>query len=341
MKKIILSLFCLVGITVFSKAQIIVTPVDSIEQLCLDELIGSGIIASGITYTGDTLALGIFNGPSELDFGQGIIISTGKASEIAASNTYFASTGLNTTGCPELDLLSGSTTFDAAVFEFDFIPATNKIEMAYVFASEEYPEFVNTNFNDIFAFFLNGPNPLGGNYLDENIALVPNSIFPVAINNVNSNFNSQYYVDNQTGQYVVFDGFTTELKAYADVIAGQQYHIKFAIADASDNVYDSGILIKKNSFKSVETSPEVNEGAILLDFEPILLPGTTGIALENITGNGVYQAGIFDISGRCVQSVSNISMTNNIISTQNIDSGTYIIELTGSNSRITKKITIL
>lgn len=333
MTKIILLILFGVCITINTKAQITITQVDSIEQLCLDELIGSGIIASGISYTGDTLALGIFNGTSELGFNQGIIISTGHASDVAGESIGFASNTFNTAGCPELEVLSGNTTFDAAVFEFDFIPATNKIEMNYLFASEEYPEFVNSNFNDIFAFFLNGPNPTGGSYLNENIAVLPNSIIPVAINNVNQYFNAQYYVNNLNGQYIVFDGFTTELKAYADVIAGQQYHIKFAIADASDQIYDSGILIKKNSFKCVEPDPSGSDDAISLDFEPVLLPNASGIALINLPGNSIYQAGIFDLSGRCVKTTNGITDSNNIINTQELSNGTYIIELSSQGLR--------
>ena len=95
------------------------------------------------------------------------------------------------------------------------------INFNYVFGSEEYPEFVNAGFNDAFGFFLSGPNPTGGMYVDQNLAIVPGTAnTPVSIFNVNNVSNSAYYVDNGDGftapqnsdpTVIQFDGFTTPL----------------------------------------------------------------------------------------------------------------------------------
>jgi len=102
-----------------------------------------------------------------------------------------------------------SSTNDAAVLEFDFVPTQSTISFQYVFASEEYNEYVD-QYNDVFGFFVNS----------QNIALIPGSSDPVTINNVNNGDNPQYYRDNDYGDFsqntpypTQFDGFTSVLQA--------------------------------------------------------------------------------------------------------------------------------
>ena len=63
-------------------------------------------------------------------------------------------------GDSDLDNLLGPgfSTEDAAVLEFDFecpVLQDTVISFQYVFTSDEYNEFVNDIFNDVFGFFLN------------------------------------------------------------------------------------------------------------------------------------------------------------------------------------------
>ena len=121
----------------------------------------------------------------------------------------------------------------------DIVATGSQLEFSYVFASEEYPEYVNTGFNDVFAFFISGPGISG----IQNIAMAPNSTEPVSINTINDQQNAQYYVDNANGMDIQFDGYTTELIATANVVPDESYHVKIAIADVSDAVFDSGIFL--------------------------------------------------------------------------------------------------
>ena len=52
------------------------------------------------------------------------------------------------------------------------------------------------------------------------------------------------------------------MTAHADVICGVPYHIKIAIADAGDGIYDSGVFLEAGSFSSVGVSiiPEISYG---------------------------------------------------------------------------------
>ena len=139
----------------------------------------------------------------------------------------------------------GSTnTNDAAVLEFDFVPEQDKVSFQYVFASEEYNEYVGS-FNNVFAFFLDG----------ENIALIPETTTPVSIHNVNNDNNSEFYNDNNPSDLgtptpfsIEYDGFTVVLTAVANVEAGVPHHIKLAVADTSDSILDSAVFLAASSF---------------------------------------------------------------------------------------------
>lgn len=52
---------------------------------------------------------------------------------------------------------------------------------------------------------------------------------------------------------VEFDGFTKLIQAKAPVVPGQLHTLEICIADASDLIYDSGVLIETGSFQSHES----------------------------------------------------------------------------------------
>lgn len=238
-------------------------------QLVQNVLVGNGVTVSNISYTGDPDAIGSFNGSNtNLGLGSGIVMTTGtvlpgtglfgaQQGPHGPNNDGSAGVDNNTPGSTQLTTIAGETTYNATILEFDFVPNSDSIKFKYVFGSEEYPEFVNAGFNDVFAFFISGPG-FGGNY---NMATIPGTNgTPVTIDNVNANLNSNYFVDNGDGNsapqnasslYIQYDGFTTVIEAKAQVQCGETYHLKMAIADVGDGVYDSGIFLEANSLKSV------------------------------------------------------------------------------------------
>ncbi|MBP7497738.1 MAG: SprB repeat-containing protein [Bacteroidales bacterium] len=264
-----------------------------LQDIVKNVLVGSGVEVSNITATGwfdndGTGQLGSFStGSSSTNLGiaKGILLSTGKIQDAKGPNNstnkmfqWYNATG-DKNSDSDLEMITGSTgsSRDAAILEFDFKPAATPLRFKYVFASEEYPEYVCSFYNDIFAFFLTGPKPGGGSYNKQNIAIIPGTSLPVAINSVNSgnpgidpisgvrydkndcistNYNN-YYINNNGGATIQYDGFTKVLIATAEVIPCQTYHIKLAIADFYDDKYDSGVFLEANSFSSDATSVNV------------------------------------------------------------------------------------
>src|SRR5947209_18459335 len=108
------------------------------------------------------------------------------------------------------------------------------VSFKYVFASEEYNQFVGSQFNDVFGFFLNG----------KNVALVPGTNSPVSINTINKQTNSQFFIDNDPADFgggpgplqVSLNGLTKVLTVSAEVNPGVVNHIKLAIQDDGDHV---------------------------------------------------------------------------------------------------------
>lgn len=270
--------------TLVSKAQLTVSTALTPAQLVQNVLLGGGVTASNITYNGVAVAAGSFNGAtSNIGFSSGIILATGDVNVAVGPNNSgsLSNGGAGTSSTdPELTSIATNTLYDAAILEFDFIPISDTVKFRYVFGSEEYPEYVCSNYNDVFGFFISGPNPAGGTYTNNNIAIIPTSNPPlaVAINSVNpgvagsssgggtctSLAYSSFYFDNETppGTSVQYDGFTVPLTAIAAVTCGQTYHIKIAIADVGDAAFDSGVFLEAGSFSSVGVTiiPEISYG---------------------------------------------------------------------------------
>ncbi|MBL7779036.1 MAG: choice-of-anchor L domain-containing protein [Chitinophagales bacterium] len=222
-------------------------------QQYLSNLMGGECVAiSNVSYQGPPQAFSYFE-DSAVSFGisRGIVISTGIANtDLSYPAGFFASTNLNMPG--DIDLTnslqqtSGTSyvTYDAVKIEFDFSsPVLDTVFVNYVFASEEYPEYVCTSFNDIFAFYVTDPT----NSTTQNIATIPGTNYPVSINNINNlpcTLAPQLYIDGTNSTLHCFDGYTVPLTASFIAQPGITYHLKIVIADAGDGVFDSGVFLQ-------------------------------------------------------------------------------------------------
>jgi gliding motility-associated-like protein len=319
-----------------SFGQLTTSTAQSPNALVQNVLLGSGVTVSNISFNGVPVTIGSFDASNtNLGIDEGIIMTTGTVQNVPGqgphgpNNNNDAGRDNSAPGYPLLSSLigGGTATFDAAILEFDFVPYSDSVQFNYVFGSEEYPEFVGSTFNDAFAFFITGPGIAGL----QNIAQIPGGGGPVTINNVHlaetNTFgtfpasNSAYYVNNNNGATIQYDGFTEVLTAESAVQCGETYHLIICIADAGDGLYDSGIFLEANSLSS-KTPVEINyllsqelygspdimgEGCvtttITLDREPevsanaltipinVLGTATEGIDYSNIPNSITFAAG--------------------------------------------------
>lgn len=260
----------------FCLAQIQIDTSRSADAIVKEVLLGSGVWAGNISYTGAPHAIAVFETDSViLPIKKGLLLTTGNVYMSKGPNKYTdMSWASKSPGYNLLETIANGPTHDAALLEFDFVTASENLSFNFVFASEEYTEYVGSKYNDVFAFFINGPS-----LENVNLATLPKSSTPITINSVNNKRNRKYYIDNPTEsinfpilydvrkkkvvknkyfnkkkalpQYnIQFDGFTTTLQAACKVVPGEIYHIQIAIADVADLILDSGVYLEANSFIS-------------------------------------------------------------------------------------------
>ncbi len=246
----------------------------TLEEYVNDILLGNGIQAFNITYQGGDQQLGYLTGGDEIfSISSGLVLSCDVSQNLECPEEFLACDGCLGNGFNDPDLLeiansvpdligqnfAVSSVNDGCVLEFDFIAAGDTVSFDYVFGSDEYETWINTQYNDVFAFFLSGPG-IDGPYASPagfpdgavNIAGVPNTDpnLPVTISSVNSGTNPEYYVDNQGGEDVCINGYTVPFTATYPVECGETYHIKLAIADGSDTALESVVVLEEGSFES-------------------------------------------------------------------------------------------
>lgn len=273
MKHIIFSI-AIFFLSQFVLAQNVIESQHSADYYVKNVLLGQNVVVGTVSQAGQPASFGQFICDSSIvGISKGMILSTGKVNGIFQPNstTEYTSYGVvpdrnnPLKGDPELDQLANGKSQDAAIIEFDFVPTKNVIEFRYVFASEEFIEYVGSEFNDVFGFFLSGPGITG----NKNLAILNDGKTPISVNTINQRKNPEFFRDNTFENSVVsrskkgtvisklyqsleFDGLTTILIAKAEVEPFQVYHLKIAIADVADEFLDSGVFLEAASFSSVE-----------------------------------------------------------------------------------------
>ena len=271
------------------------------DNLITNVFLGEGVEVVSITYDGNNQSVGYFTGGENvIGIERGIIMSTGSCSTQSNAGPFgaeevgnvFASDDSGFNGSdPDINSLATLTTFNLIKYTIVFKPVSDTVRFRYVFASEEYPEYACSSFNDIFGFFLSGPGingPFQNNGI--NMALIPGTNLPVTINNIHPLAGTQcgapaydqfYNNNNFTSNQPVYDGFLDVFTAEAVVIPCEEYTIKLVIADVGDSAFDTGVFLEAKSFGA---------GSLQVEATTVSLDGTLaeGCSPGTLTFNVPY-----------------------------------------------------
>lgn len=341
----------IIGSLSFVASSQLITGGNNPDDFISSALSSANVSISNVNYIGYNGAVSYFSANVQnMPFSSGLLMTTG-TTHIAVGPNNQANAGIdnNYAGYSPLTSMLGATTYNSSVISFDVIPYGDTLRINYIFASEEYPEYVCSQFGDGFAIYISGPGITGS----QNIARLPSSA-TITINNVNNGnpggtgsgigacgaTNPQYFVNNGNGSqapynssntYLEFDGLTVPLTAKSAVTPGQTYQIIIAIADAGDGIFDSGAFIEEGGITA-------SSGENTLDsFVSVLYNPSNQQATIKITEHqNNLNYSILDLSGK-VMAQAKITETT-LVDMSNYSSGMYLIQVEDSNGKISKKV---
>lgn len=246
-----------------------------------EAIFGDGVTVVGASYTGDDKSSGVYTdglatSPGVAPGDSGVILSTGRVRDFTrnsgeanqAANTSTDTGGVN--GNAQFDAAAGTSTYDASFLDVDFIPDNSVMTMQFVFSSEEYPEFQTSVFQDFVGVWVNGTQAT--------LEIGDGSSDPDSINGAS---NQNLYNDNTASDFnTEMDGFTLTLSLTMFVNPGVVNSIRIGIADVTDSIYDSNLLIAADSVQT--------ELVAMTDFVTTFPTGSRAV---DILGNDINNGG--------------------------------------------------
>lgn len=271
--------------------------------------------------------VGIFSGGGTggagplLGIEDGVVLVTGDVTSADGPNV---SSGITTGGedgptDSSLELIDGGNQFDTVAIEFDVVPAGNTLSMEFVFASDEYNEYVCSTFNDAMGIFVSGPGITG----EVNIARLSTNLTSFSINQINRGFagvasdsspapcnldNALFHTNNISNYdepttanqptpndvqnnftNVEYDGFTVPLEGELQVQPGQTYTIKVVTADIGDSQWDGAVFLNDVDSYNLDYGDAPDSYGTSSINQAIQLPGP---ARHSETSTSVYLGNI-------------------------------------------------
>jgi len=249
-----------------------------------DGLSQSGVFSNGIagTKAGAVEALSIDSGIFLTTGSTSNVTNTSKDLDVSGSATLRSNVKHPVIPTPDSDLigLDPAAKHDQVVYEFDFVINGSEpkiFALDYQFASEEYPDFVCSDKNDVFGFFISGGDLPG----TANLASVGGN--DTAVNFINGGKSglsavkapcdltrSSSFVKNykESGGFydpildgdhtLIYNGLTKVLRAYTILRPGISYHMKMAISDVDDRRYDSGVFVAPIQIKPLPAKSDID-----------------------------------------------------------------------------------
>ncbi|MCY0978852.1 choice-of-anchor L domain-containing protein [Chryseobacterium wangxinyae] len=317
--------------------------------------INNALVGSNVTITNPTLNYGnrlqqiaTFSGGTAANLGMnsGVFFGTGLNSELLTLNSVVRRDGDpanqiagGVASDPDLIQLVPNAVNNTLSYSFTITtgPKATTLNIKYQFGSEEYPNFVGSQFNDAFGFFVSGGNlattqnigrlPNGNTTSINNVnfgipgsasptpvvvfdpsqaSLYINNGHPVTTTGVSPNVKlTEYNAANYNGPPVPvrpigvqFNGITRLLTyTLGGLLPNTAYTFKIVIADAGDTQYDSGLFI--NTIYGTATLAATNDAYTIASGSN----STTSVLVNDLV-NGVVNASLSDVT------LSQISTSN-------------------------------
>ena len=199
----------------------------------------------------------------------GVVLSSGWTKDVVGPNEIpNTQTNFGFPGDADLQNAVGTIVMDAVVFQVSFTTdaRVKGFSFDFCFGTEEYPEYVNTQFNDVFLCLMNQQNICWDN---QGNMICVNSMF--------------FDVDNTDGHVnLEYDGFTAILRT-SQVLTPGTYTLKFATGDVADPIFDCGVFLSNFRFDTSGsgTHPVIN----IIEDQPFVIPEQTpgGTVVGTIT----------------------------------------------------------
>ena len=290
------------------------------EQIVKEVIMGNGVTITNVSFNGQSGSLppknsvqfGTFSNKegSAGFFSSGIVLCTGSCLVAEGPNNVNGMTCpidvSHTVHCQELSKLVVPFQVNCpAVLEFDFSSVTKHVAFRYIFASEEYPNYSCSVYNDVFGFFITDTET----GKTRNIALIPGTKKPVSVNNVHPDYgedckavNEEFLTMLPTGSPLTqFNGYVGPLTAEADLIPGHTYHMKLAISNVSDRKLESAVFIEALSFNAVDDYGFIVDGkggsSLPPQLDTLSEKQTEGILAKDLMKEGNTQVVALDALG--------------------------------------------
>ncbi|MEP6517546.1 choice-of-anchor L domain-containing protein [Microcoleus vaginatus] len=225
-------------------------------EILKNNLLGAntvGLSNFSVSITGNSAAFGTFtNDPFGLK--SGVVLSTGRVADIPGQNRKDNFTTQDSDLSTDFGPKGEQGDLTQLNLSFFANSTVEKLFFQYVFASEEFPEFGGSKYNDDFELLLNGINLAK---LSDGKTVTINNLVPDPYNRSKDHPD---YIDNPSftgiaANIIKLDGFTKVLGFEGLLKKNQTNVLSIRIKDVGDGKLDSAVFIKGGSVGTVQPEP--------------------------------------------------------------------------------------
>ncbi|MEG4233148.1 choice-of-anchor L domain-containing protein [Microcoleus sp. Pol11C3] len=213
----------------------------------------AGLSNFSVSITGNSAAFGTFtNDPFGLT--SGVVLSTGRVTDIPGKNRKDNFTTKDSDLSTDFGPNGEQGDLTQLNLSFFANSTVDKLFFQYVFASEEFPEFGGSKYNDDFELLLNGSNLAK---LSDGKIVTINNLVP---DPHNRSTDHPDYINNPSvtgiaANIIKLDGFTKVLGFEGLLKQNQTNVLSIRIKDVGDGKLDSAVFIKGGSVGTVQPEP--------------------------------------------------------------------------------------